>query len=105
VYAAKKTVPVGMNIAEDDALADVVKTGKFVAQFEVHCCPFCQSLNFDEIPTIEKQVEAVYVHDLTATGPQTDLDGLLAQGYVIVGRYAKQYILEKAKSEEKGEGK
>jgi hypothetical protein len=100
VYAAKKThflEPKDIQVDEDTTF----KAGDTV---ETHCCPFCQSLNFDEIPTIEKQVEAVYVHELT-TGPQTALDGLLAQGYVIVGRYAKQYILEKAKSEEKGEGK
>ena len=29
--------------------------------------------------------------------PQTELAGLLAQGYVIKNRYAKQYVLEKCK--------
>lgn len=65
---------------------------------EKSVCPFCQSLEYAEYTEPELQVEAVYVYDLT-TGPQTELAGLLAQGYTIKNRYAKQYILEKLKEE------
>ena len=67
---------------------------------ETHVCPYCQSIDLTEAPLETVQpvsVEAVYVHDLT-TGNQEALNKLLAEGYVIVNRYAKQYHLEKPKA-------
>lgn len=64
---------------------------------ETHVCPYCQSIDLTEAPLETVQpvsVEAVYVHDLTS-GNQEALNKLLAEGYVIVNRYAKQYHLEK----------
>jgi hypothetical protein len=63
---------------------------------ETDVCPFCQSKTFTEYvePVEVEQVENVYVYEL-GSGPQTVLDGLLAQGYRIVNRYAKAYHLEK----------
>ena len=68
---------------------------------EYYVCPICitqgrETLTYSEFVESEPQVEAVYVYDLTS-GPQTELAGLLAQGYVIKNRYAKQYVLEKCK--------
>lgn len=62
--------------------------------FEVSTCPHCKSIEYTEAPPAESQVESVYIYELT-TGSQTELNGLLAQGYVIVNRYAKVYHLEK----------
>jgi hypothetical protein len=61
-------------------------------------CPECGSIHFTEYtePIIPATVESVYIYDLTS-GPQTELNGLLAQGYVIINRYAKTYSLEKPK--------
>ncbi len=67
---------------------------------ETHICPFCQSLTYSEFAESEPQVETVYVYDLTS-GAQTELAGLLAQGYIIKVRYAKQYLLEKTKEVKK----
>lgn len=72
-----------------------------VATGEVQCCPFC--LKDTSIPNVcytelaEENVANVYVYDLT-TGPQTQLDQLLADGFKIVNRYSKQYHLEKPKA-------
>ena len=66
---------------------------------EVHVCPFCRSKEYIEVAEPEPEVENVYIYDLTS-GPQTELDGLLAQGYVIKNRYAKSYALEKPKKAE-----
>src|SRR3989304_8520301 len=63
-------------------------------QFEITVCPFCQSRTYTEAPEPEAKVTNVYVHDLTS-GPQGTLDNLLAEGYVIVSRFAKQYHLER----------
>ncbi len=80
----------------------LTKYGNFIESFtETHVCPFCSSLNLSEAPEpAEPQTEAVYVYDLT-TGAQTELAGLLAQGYIIKNRYLKQYHLEKPKVEAK----
>ena len=99
VYPAKSSIPVSMNISEDDAIANVVRTGKFVAQQEMHLCPYCGSLDIEEYVLPSEpvaEVANVYIYDLTS-GAQTELDGLLAQGYRIVNRYSKQYHLEKPK--------
>jgi hypothetical protein len=63
---------------------------------EVSVCPFCQSKTFDEYQEPVANVESVYIYELTS-GPQLGLDKLLADGYVIVNRYAKTYSLEKLK--------
>lgn len=61
-------------------------------------CPFCHSLEYAEYvePVIEQRTEAVLVVDLV-TGENLALNKALAEGYEIVGRYAKQYTLEKKK--------
>jgi hypothetical protein len=71
-------------------------TGEQYDSLESSVCPFCQSKTFTEYvePVEVEQVENVYVYEL-GSGPQTVLDGLLAQGYRIVNRYAKAYHLEK----------
>ena len=63
-------------------------------------CPTCQSITYTETPSVEPVVEAVYVYDLTS-GDQKLLATLLAEGWTITSRYAKQYILEKLKEEKK----
>jgi hypothetical protein len=69
-----------------------IKAGDTV---ETDVCPFCFSKDFSECAD-NQDVSNVYVYDLTS-GPQTELDGLLALGYRIVNRYSKQYHLEKPK--------
>jgi hypothetical protein len=63
---------------------------------EFAICPICQSKTFDEYQEPVANVESVYIYELTS-GPQLGLDKLLADGYVIVNRYAKTYSLEKVK--------
>jgi hypothetical protein len=67
-----------------------------VNSFEVQVCPFCQSKTFTEEK--DADVANVLVVELT-TGPQIAIDKALSEGYKVVGRYAKQYILEKPKEE------
>jgi hypothetical protein len=68
---------------------------------EYKVCPYCASRDIEEVtpeptvPTVE-EIGNVYVYDLTS-GPQKELDQLLADGYKIVNRYSKQYHLEKPK--------
>jgi len=101
LHLAKKTVQIGA----DDKKQVLISLGATtivmsIPTLETYVCPFCQSLAYEELREPDREVEAVYVHDLTS-GPQTALEGLLAQGYEVVGRYAKQYILEKKKETEK----
>jgi hypothetical protein len=62
---------------------------------ETSVCPFCLSKTFTEEK--EADVANVLVVELT-TGPQIAIDKALSEGYKVVGRYAKQYILEKPKA-------
>ena len=62
-------------------------------------CPRCQSEAISEFVEPEADIEAVYIHDLTS-GDQVILSTLLAEGWKIVNRYAKQYHLEKPKAVE-----
>ena len=64
---------------------------------ETYVCPNCNKINFTEAVEDASAVESVYIYELTS-GPQTELNGLLAQGYVIVNRYAKAHHLEKPKA-------
>ena len=66
---------------------------------ETYVCPFCNSKEYKEYTDPQPEVSNVHIYDLTS-GPQTALDALLAQGYVIVNRYSKQYHLEKPKQTE-----
>lgn len=66
---------------------------------ETYVCPFCQTKEFEEVKEADPAVQNVYIYEL-GTGPQTALDALLADGYVIVNRYSKQYHLEKPKPQE-----
>ena len=69
---------------------------------EASVCPFCYSKEYAEAPpepATEQRTEAVLVIDLV-TGENLALNKALADGYEIVGRYAKQYTLEKKKPKE-----
>jgi hypothetical protein len=93
-YPAKQTIPTlngGLTpITTYMHPADNVIT----SQIETSVCPFCYSKTFTEEK--EADVANVLVVELT-TGPQIAIDKALAEGYKVVGRYAKQYILEKPK--------
>ena len=67
--------------------------------YEVMICPICDENNekFSEFIEVADTVESVYIYELTS-GPQTELNKLLADGYTIVNRYAKAYHLEKPKA-------
>ena len=92
VYPAKQseatTRTVIPSLEEQNRQETIVK----VIAKETHRCPYCDSLDLsvveDEQPTV-----GVYVADLH-TGVNTEIDDLLAKGWVITGRYAKQYVLE-----------
>ena len=80
----------------------LVRSGSSEHNFiEFKVCPVCPHNNAIIEETVETtiNVESVYIYELT-TGPQTALDALLAQGYVITNRYAKAYHLEKPKAVE-----
>ena len=63
---------------------------------EKSVCPFCYEpdIAVQEEPLQQEKIGNVYVYELT-TGPQTELDKLLADGYVPMNRTSKQYVLEK----------
>lgn len=61
--------------------------------FEVSTCPHCKSIEYTETEKIETRVTKVLVVDLVS-GENLALNKALADGYEIVGRYAKQYTLE-----------
>lgn len=64
---------------------------------EASVCPFCRSREYSEFtePIItDQKTTAVLVVDLV-TGENLALNKALADGYEIIGRYAKQYTLEK----------
>ena len=68
---------------------------------EISCCPKCLldskiNLEYEAIPESLGAVSNVFIYDLTS-GAQTELDKMLAEGYVIVNRYSKQYHIEKPK--------
>jgi hypothetical protein len=74
------------------------KDGAVDCHIEYQVCPICKSALLREVE--EPQPTEVYIYDLTS-GPQTELNGLLAQGYVVKSVYAKQYHLWKPKAAEK----
>ncbi len=78
--------------------AELEKKVEVTNTIEHQVCPFCGSKEFDEFVEQKpiEEVSNVYIYELT-NGPQTELDGLLNQGYKIVNRYSKQYHLEKPK--------
>lgn len=64
---------------------------------ETYVCPFCQSPNIAEQEPeapVQEQPSNVFVYDLKS-GANPELDLLLQDGWKIVSRYAKQYMLEK----------
>jgi len=66
---------------------------------EYSTCPECGCVQYSEFVEPDTPIEEptnVYIYEL-ATGPQTKLDELLAEGYKIVGRSVKLYQLEKSK--------
>jgi hypothetical protein len=74
---------------------------QFVSLLETQVCPFCNSKNYtDYVEIVTEETANVLVIELT-TGPQIAIDKALAEGYKVVARYAKQYHLEKAKTEVK----
>jgi hypothetical protein len=92
-HPAKQThffEPKNIEINEDTT----IKVGDCL---ESDICPFCFSKKYAEYiePTITEQPVNVLVIDLT-TGPQLQVDRALADGYKIVNRYAKSYVLEKS---------
>lgn len=68
---------------------------------ETSVCPYpdCQTIKFSEYVEPAEDTEKVLVIELT-TCPQIAIDKALADGYKVVARYAKQYILEKTKTVE-----
>lgn len=58
-------------------------------------CPECHTIHFKEAS--EPDPANVYVYEFKTSGPQTELDALLTQGYRIVARYSGKYYLEKPK--------
>jgi hypothetical protein len=102
-HPAKQTDYSFNNIAIDDFLQSASKEfmhpGDFTvtSQIEAAVCPFCRSREYAEFidPVVsERKTVGVLVVDLV-TGDNIALNKALADGYEIVGRYAKQYTLEK----------
>jgi hypothetical protein len=72
--------------------------GDFV-ETEFTLCPFCRSVEYTEFvePIVEEEVTNVLTIEFGNVGAQLAIDRALADGYKIVGRYAKSYTLEKCK--------
>lgn len=65
-----------------------------------HRCPYCGSLNIDEIPAEPKQEQSI---DSAVQVLWDEVDSYLKQGYVIVERYAKNATLFKYSEENESE--
>jgi len=100
-YAAKYTVHQYSKPEVKEQIGTIITVEPIVlSTIEEFLCPFCKSKEFTEYipPTpTQEEIANVYIYDLTS-GAQTALDALLAQGYRIQQRYAKQYFLEKPKT-------
>jgi hypothetical protein len=80
-----------LRTAVDDANRSVMM-GPIAVQgdsLETHVCPYCKSLDIAEYVEVEAQPESV------KQVPVNQVDEWLAKGYKVVGRYAKEYNLEK----------
>ena len=89
IYPAKKTHTIGDR--QSVVIAGLTMLGDIL---ETHVCPYCESLDISEAPKpAEAKVQKVLVIDLIS-GDNPALNKALADGYEIVGRYAKQYTLE-----------
>jgi hypothetical protein len=89
IHPAKTTTPV-----ESEEGGHLSVGSSFV---ETYVCPFCKSLEFTEYIEPEVGVESVSIYEMKNTGIQTELNKLLAEGYIIKERYAGKYFLEKPK--------
>ena len=96
IHTSKRTTPAAyLNLFKDQNLESFQKTEE-IGTIETYVCPFCFSkeyIEYTEPETTESPIN-VLVIDLTS-GPQIAIDRALADGYKIVNRYAKQYVLEK----------
>lgn len=84
-------------IAVGAMITETTYSRLLLGTIDISVCPFCESKEYSEFVEPAEDVESVHIYDLT-TGPQTELNSLLAQGYKIVNRYSKQYHLEKPKT-------
>jgi len=96
IYPAKKT-----DAADPEKGLFTAIAGMMCAEskIEIQVCPYCQSLNFDEIE-VEKptQPEITSVKSVSLD----EVDGMLKEGYVVENLYAKTATLvkrEKAENE------
>jgi hypothetical protein len=99
MHPAKRTEP-DPNLQNQVVVSGTI--GIAYVTTESNVCPFCHSKEYTEAPpepATEQRTEAVLVIDLV-TGENLALNKALADGYEIVGRYAKQYTLEKKKPKE-----
>ena len=94
----EKQITYQFNGIDDPKNAKFIHPGDSVpiSQIEKQVCPFCYEpdIAVQEEPLQQEKIGNVYVYELT-TGPQTELDKLLADGYVPMNRTSKQYVLEK----------
>ena len=63
----------------------------FVAEssIETHCCPYCQSLSYDEVVEPKEEITSVKSVDLA------EVDKWLLEGYLVESLYAKTATLVK----------
>lgn len=93
LHAAKK-----IESLDDKSASIAVGIGSALSvgnMVETYVCPECHSIHYSEV--VAPQPEKTYVAKL-GTGPQTEIDDLVAQGYNVVSRYSGQYHLEKPKA-------
>lgn len=99
LYAAKKTVthlydePYPVN--SDGA----IKTYTNNMVVETLVCPYCGSLNFDELPQEAKGINLADVESYKDVAPN-EVDDYLKQGYIIYQSWQKNIHLIKLKAKE-----
>jgi hypothetical protein len=64
---------------------------EYAPVFETHVCPYCHSLDFDEIPAELNEKRMVSMKDV----PVEEVDKHLADGYVVKDSYAKSVRMVK----------
>ena len=116
LYAAKKTEYQPLILNDKDEIQETVTeiihdkvVAKIIAEkldahfsdqeFETHVCPFCQSLEFEELHEPQAPVESAIQVEWNL------VDTYLQQGYEIADRYAKVATMLKYKKEEEREVK
>ena len=86
VYAGEKTITIETDVPRSIISSDI---NVEIEATTYRCCPYCGSLNFDEIKEEQVKAEIVSLKDV----PHSEVDEWLGKGYKVHTIYAKNTIL------------